>query len=149
MLSIPTTINVISHKWVDRCWNDGLPSMVVSGLQSCVNPSKTFLYRFSLIDYISQSPLFCSKWLLLMVAEQLGLLETRRLLVHSISRLRGMKVRSNMHLYSAFLFLRTAVICAILGFQFLYIFMSPITRRPYPIIPTPVDVPGFKLCFEP
>jgi hypothetical protein len=85
MLNISTTTNVISHKWVDRCWNDGLPSMVVSGLQSCVNPGKSFLYRFPLIDYISQSPLFCSKWLLLMVAEQLGLLEMRRLLVHSIS----------------------------------------------------------------
>jgi hypothetical protein len=111
--------------------------MVVSGLQSFVNPSKTFLYRFPLIDYISQSPLFCSKWLLLMVAEQLGLLERRRLLVHSISRLRGMKVRSNVRFYFAFLFLRTVVICAILGSQFLYIFMSPITRRPYPYYSNP------------
>lgn len=60
--------------WMARCWNDGLPSMVVSGLQSCVNLSKTFLHRFSFIYYVTQSPLFGSKWLFLTMAEKLGFL---------------------------------------------------------------------------
>jgi hypothetical protein len=95
--------------------------MVVSGLQTCVTLSKTFLHRRSFIYYVTQSPIFSSKWLFLMMAEKLGFLEMRRLLVHSIRDLaaRGMKVRSNMCLSSPFIFLRILVICAISGSQFL------------------------------